>query len=138
MPVILEGTPYAYRNASPAPGIPDYAPGTLLLEENGGRAGTVYVVDYQSKLRWFKTGDQFLGLGFKWDDIIRVPESVLLAYGADADNKNVRVISDSDPLLLVAPAVKPSNGNTKKYLIAGVVVVLAIIVFLKLRKTIKG
>jgi hypothetical protein len=131
MPVILEGTPYAYKYAEE--GVPEYPAGTLLVEESGGRAGTVYVVDYQGKLRWFKTGEQFLGLGFKWEDIIKVPESVLIAYGADADNKNVRVISDSDPLLLVAPKTKTVDKTTK-LIVFGASILIAVVIYMKIKK----
>lgn len=131
MPVILEGTPYAYKYADAS--VPEYPAGTLLMEENGGYSGTVWVVDYLGKLRWFKTGEQFEKLGFKWDQIVKVPDSVLKAYNVD----NAVQITDTNPPILVAPK-SIANGNMKKYLIAGAVVVLAVIVFLKIRGKGKG
>lgn len=92
-----------------------YPVGTLLKASDGA---TVHIVDYANRLRYFTTGEQFLGMGFKWEDINIVDRSILNEYGPEgvdpADNLGNgcwgTAITDSDPLVLEGPEV--SDGIT--------------------------
>jgi hypothetical protein len=107
MAALMFNTRYAskYRNADPG-----YPVGTLMKLAD---IATVYVLDYRKKLRWFKTGDDFLALGFHWSDIVTVPENILQSYDVrDVNGTYGTVITGDNPPLLSAPAsVSPEAGN---------------------------
>jgi len=127
MPIIVAGTRYAYKNAEDT--APKYKPGTLLMEQSGGYAGGVWVVDYQNKLRFFNSGEQLEKLGFSWDQVIKVPESVLLAY----DVKNATAITDLNPLILTGPSTVVKS-NITKYLFWGAGILAVVLIAWKLKK----
>jgi hypothetical protein len=155
MAAIVANTRYDYRNA--VPGIP-YDTGTLLKAADGA---TVHIVDANYKLRAFKTAEDFLGMGFKWDDIISVDRSILRMYGPELTEGGVGTgswgtfISAAEPLVLDVPVTAAADPNpelgageqvaeptvitkksSKKYLFigAGVLLVLGYIAY-KMKKS---
>jgi len=136
---IMFNTRFDYRAAT---GSLIYKPGTLLLKEGNQ---TVHVVDYRNKLRTFSSMEQFIALGFKNENVIRVPKEVMDQYGTEgidpADGLGngqwgTKITAD-DPYIPAGPASMAAPNNTKMYLIAGAVIIGGFLIW-KYRAKIKS